>query len=44
MGIRKSTGKNKKSKKRTDAVAVRRDEIQRKAAMDRGKNRSQGMR
>jgi hypothetical protein len=44
MGIRKSTGKNKKSKKRTDAVAVRRDEIQRKAAMDRGKNRPQGMR
>jgi len=44
MGIRKSVGKNKKSKKRTEAVAVRRDEIQRKAAIDRGKNRPQGMR
>ena len=44
MGIRKSTGKNKKSKKRTDAVAVKRDEVQRKAAMDRNKNRPQGMR
>ena len=31
MGIRKSTGKNKKSKKRTEAVAVNADEIQRKA-------------
>lgn len=44
MGIRKSTGKNKKSKKRTAAVAVKRDEVQRKAAMDRGKSRPQGMR
>jgi hypothetical protein len=44
MGIRKSTGKNKKSKKRTDAVAVKRDEVQRKAAMDQGKSRPQGMR
>jgi hypothetical protein len=44
MGIRKSVGKNKKSKKRTEAVAVKRDEIQRKAAMDRSKRRPQGMR
>ncbi|MFI5325459.1 MAG: hypothetical protein ACHQ7H_04430 [Candidatus Rokuibacteriota bacterium] len=44
MGIRKSMGKNKKSKKRTEAVAVKRDEIQRKAAMDRSKQRPQGMR
>lgn len=44
MGIRKSTGKNKKSKKRTEAVAVKRDEVQRKVAMDRGKQRPQGMR
>ena len=27
MGIRKSMGKNKKSKKRTEAVAVKRDEV-----------------
>jgi hypothetical protein len=44
MGIRKSVGKNKKSKKRTDAVAVKRDEIRRKAAIDRRKSRPQGMR
>ena len=34
MGIRKSVGKNKKSNRPTEAVAVKRDEIQRKAAMD----------
>ncbi|HEX4995693.1 MAG TPA: hypothetical protein VFX87_12005 [Methylomirabilota bacterium] len=44
MGIRKSMGKNKKSKKRTEAVAVKRDEVRRKAATDRGKSRPQGMR
>jgi len=44
MGIRKSTGKNKKSKKRTEAVAVKRGEVQRKVAMDQSKNRRQGMR
>jgi hypothetical protein len=44
MGIRKSTGKNKKSKKRAPAVAVRREEVQRRAASDRGKPRPQGMR
>jgi hypothetical protein len=44
MGIRKSMGKNKKSKKRTDAVAVKRGEIQRRVAMDRSKSRPQGMR
>jgi hypothetical protein len=44
MGIRKSAGKNKKSKKRTDAVAVKRDEIRRQAASDAGKRRPQGMR
>lgn len=44
MGIRKSTGKNKKSKKRAPAVAVRREEVQRRAASDRRKPRPQGMR
>jgi hypothetical protein len=44
MGIRKSVGKNKKSKKRTDAVAVKRDEIRRKVALDAGKSRPRGMR
>ena len=44
MGIRKSTGKNKKSKKRTAAVAVKREEIRRQAATDAGKRRPQGMR
>lgn len=44
MGIRKSVGKNKKSKKRAPAVAVKRQEIQRKAAIDAGKSRPQGMR
>ena len=32
MGIRKSTGKNKKSRKRAPAIAVRREEVQRRAA------------
>jgi hypothetical protein len=44
MGIRKSTGKNKKSKRRTEAVAVKRDEVRRKAALDAGKSRPRGMR
>jgi hypothetical protein len=44
MGIRKRVGKNKKSKKRTEAVAVKRDEVRRQAAMDTGKSRPQGMR
>jgi nucleotide-binding universal stress UspA family protein len=44
MGIRKSVGKNKKSKKQAPAAAVKRDEIRRKAAMDAGKSRPQGMR
>jgi hypothetical protein len=44
MGIRKSVGKNKKSKKRTDAAAVKRDEIRRKVALDAGQSRPRGMR
>lgn len=44
MGIRKSMGKNKKSKKRTAAAAVRREEVRRKAALDAGKSRPRGMR
>ncbi len=44
MGIRKSVGKNKKSKRQAPAAAVKRDEIRRKAAMDAGKSRPQGMR
>ena len=44
MGIRKSVGKNKKSKKQAPASAVKRAEIQRKAAIDVGKSRPQGMR
>ena len=44
MGIRKSTGKNKKTKTRAPAAAVKREEIQRKAAADRAKPRPQGMR
>jgi|RhiMetdeSRZDD1v2_1073273.scaffolds.fasta_scaffold310327_1 hypothetical protein len=44
MGIRKSTGKNKKSRKRAPAIAVRREEVQRRAASDRSKSRPQGMR
>jgi hypothetical protein len=44
MGIRKSVGKNKKSKKRTAAAAVAREETRRRAAVDAGKSRPQGMR
>jgi hypothetical protein len=44
MGIRKSTGKNKKSKRRTGAVAVKREEVRRKVALDAGKSRPRGMR
>jgi hypothetical protein len=44
MGIRKSVGKNKKTKKRAPAAAVRRDEVQRRAAADADKRRPQGMR
>jgi hypothetical protein len=44
MGIRKSVGKNKKSKRRTEAVAVKRDEVRRVAALDAGKSRPRGMR
>jgi len=44
MGIRKSTGKNKKSKRRTEAVTVKREEVRRKVALDAGKSRPRGMR
>ncbi|HEY7434631.1 MAG TPA: hypothetical protein VIE41_05790 [Methylomirabilota bacterium] len=44
MGIRKSLGKNKKSRKRTEAVAVKRDEVRRRAVLDAGKSRPRGMR
>jgi hypothetical protein len=44
MGIRKSTGKNKKSTKRGPAAAIRREEVQRRAASDERKPRPQGMR
>jgi len=44
MGIRKSVGKNKKSKKSATAVAAKREEIRRKVALDRSKARPQGMR
>jgi hypothetical protein len=44
MGIRKSLGKNKKSKTRAAAVAVKRDEIRRRAAADGSKSRPRGMR
>jgi hypothetical protein len=44
MGIRKSTGKNKKSRKRAPAIAVRREEFQRLAASDRSKSRPLCMR
>ena len=39
MGIRKSVGKNKKSKRRIEAVAVKREETLRKVARARGKTR-----
>jgi hypothetical protein len=44
MGIRKSLGKNKKSKRPVAAVAVKREEARRQAAAERGKSRPQGMR
>jgi hypothetical protein len=44
VGIRKSLGKNKKSRKRTEAVAVKRDEVRRRAVLDAGKSRPRGMR
>jgi hypothetical protein len=44
MGIRRSLGKNKKSKKPAAAVALKREETRRKVALDRGKSRPQGMR
>jgi hypothetical protein len=44
MGIRKSVGKNKKSKKRAAAATVAREETRRRAAVDAGKSRPQGMR
>jgi len=39
MGIRKSQGKNKKSKKPAAARAVRRDEVVRRASRPRGRAR-----
>jgi hypothetical protein len=44
MGIRKSMGKNKKSKKPATAIAATRDEVVRKVALDRSKPRPRGMR
>jgi hypothetical protein len=44
MGIRKSVGKNKKSKKRAAAATVAREDIRRRAVEDAGKRRPQGMR
>jgi hypothetical protein len=37
MGIRRSTGKNKKSNRPTDAATVEREEILRQALKDRGR-------
>jgi hypothetical protein len=37
VGIRQSQGKNKKSKRRASAVAVKREETVRRAARDTGK-------
>lgn len=42
MGIRKSVGKHKKSKKRMAAVG--RAEVRRRAALDAGKRRPRGTR
>ena len=39
MGVRKSIGKNKKSKRPASAVAVKREEIVRRAAKDAVKPR-----
>ena len=44
MGIRKSAGKNKKSKKRAAAATVAREDTRRRAGVDAGKSRPQGMR
>lgn len=44
MGIRKSVGKHKKSKKRMAAAAVGRDEVRRRAALDAGKRRPRSTR
>ncbi|HEY7204412.1 MAG TPA: hypothetical protein VIA61_08960 [Methylomirabilota bacterium] len=44
MGIRKSTGKNKKSKKRAPAIAVRREEVRRRAGASGRKSRPPGAR
>jgi hypothetical protein len=44
MGIRKSVGKNKKSKKGAAAAAVAREDTRRRGAVDAGKRRPQGMR
>jgi hypothetical protein len=42
MGIRKSTVKNKKSKKRAFAVAIRREEVRRQVDANRRKPGSPG--
>ena len=44
MGIRKSVGKNKKSKRSASAAAVKRDETVRRAAKDETRPRRKGMR
>jgi hypothetical protein len=44
MGIRKSTGKNKKTKRRGAAAAMTRREARRRMAVDAAKPRPQGMR
>jgi hypothetical protein len=44
MGIRRSSGKNKKSNNRAAGVAVKRGETRRRAAADARKSRPQGMR
>jgi hypothetical protein len=44
MGIRKSLGKNRKSKARTEAIAVTRDAVRRQAAGDAGRGRPRGTR
>lgn len=44
MGIRKSHGKNKKTKKPAAATSVKRQENVRRAARDAAKPRTQGMR
>jgi len=44
MGIRKSVGKNKKTRKRLPPAAVSRAAARRKAAREAGRERPQGMR